>query len=775
MMDLSIRAGLAGFLAVLANCASAAGIWFSAGDALYRLDPDSNQAILVASPGSAQGLAVDGKDGAAWILLGSRLQKLSEAGIVLADVDLKNFGFQYPAGFSLDPFDSSLWLADGKALARLDSVGSTLGTWSVSGVVRPLSPGVDQSVWLLGNKQLWRYSPQGALLASQDVSAVVKDATKFLAVDSLGNALWLAGEKELIQLNLSNLTQVSASLTSPQTIRGLALDAKRGVLWMLANDTATGFARDGSTVKTVALGALGVTKPVTLAFDAASDSLWLGHGAGLVRFTSGGEPAGSLATANPVSAIGVAPFVLTPSVSILKPPPNALTNNARPEFRLGYDALCTGVSCGFAPSCFASYGLTALLNSQPVGSQFVFDRNTGQAGYTPPQRLPEGTNTFTAQVRDQFGHSSELATNTFAVDTIAPRFLSLTPADGTVLPNANVVIQGTIDDATAAVVLSGSGMTRVGPNFGFPVVLQPGLNTFVLSAVDPAGNTTNATLRLTLASVSVSIDDPVNGVSVNSESVLVTGTFQGPQNTGITVNGVIAAIGGNRFYAQVPLQPGSNVVTATVTAPDGVMASHAITIVSTGAALISVTPDVSYGFASLTVTFTINNNTGRTLKLTEADFNGDGFLDLRTTAPNIQIADFIYSAPGLYKALFKFTDDQNAVYNVNVVVQVDDKVRIDQLLRASWSAFSQALATRDKPAAMKLLTVPAQARYGRVFDALLGSLPAVVASISAPERALLTGTVGEYFVTRQAPDGSLRLFLIYFLRDADGVWRLDTM
>jgi len=76
---------------------------------------------------------------------------------------------------------------------------------------------------------------------------------------------------------------------------------------------------------------------------------------------------------------------------------------------------------------------------------------------------------------------------------------------------------------------------------------------------------------------------------------------------------------------------------------------------------------------------------------------------------------------------------------------------------------------------MTFFNASAQTRYGRVFDALLSSLPSIATSVSAPQRGDLTGSVGEYFVTRQGTDGVSRLFLIYFVRDVDGVWRLDTM
>ena len=127
---------------------------------------------------------------------------------------------------------------------------------------------------------------------------------------------------------------------------------------------------------------------------------------------------------------------------MIQPSQNALTNNSAPPITFGYDATCSGKPCGFAPAYYSSYSLTALLNNQPIGNLFKFDSVLGQANYTPASRLPEGQNTLTAQAKDSFGHISNSVTNTFTIDTIPPKFLTVTPAEGTVFTTPLVTIQG---------------------------------------------------------------------------------------------------------------------------------------------------------------------------------------------------------------------------------------------------------------------------------------------------------------------------------------------
>jgi PKD repeat protein len=195
-----------------------------------------------------------------------------------------------------------------------------------------------------------------------------------------------------------------------------------------------------------------------------------------------------------------------------------------------------------------------------------------------------------------------------------------------------------------------------------------------------------------------------------------------------------------------------------------------VQVTSSGASPTRATGTPLQGVAPLTVTFSITSD--QPIQSVNGEFAaGSPF----SVSPFSGTLSFTYQQPGAHTAIFNVVRADGTTVTKTLRIVVQSVAEVDQLLRTAWNGFTQALVARDKVAAMKSLTVSAQARYGRVFDALLASLPTVAASVSAPERGVLTGSVGEYFVTRQIPDGTLRLFLIYFIRDADGVWRLDTM
>ena len=75
---------------------------------------------------------------------------------------------------------------------------------------------------------------------------------------------------------------------------------------------------------------------------------------------------------------------------------------------------------------------------------------------------------------------------------------------------------------------------------------------------------------------------------------------------------------------------------------------------------------------------------------------------------------------------------------------------------------------------MQHLNKQAQEKYGAVFDTLLSSMLQIMGSFSNPQTVTVSGEIGEYAINRTI-DGVNRIFLIYMLRDVDGVWRIDSM
>jgi hypothetical protein len=846
-----------------ASLAQSGGLWFADAQSVQRIDTDTNVVTQVIPQQGVLALALNQKDSSLWVLTSGVLTKLDANGATLAAIDLKGLSINFNAArrLALDPGDDSIWVAGGNNAFHLDSNGRVLANVTSNAVAQDIALAQDGSLWLLGRNALSRYSPQGTLLGSAGLAGDMQQAA-VLALDDANGALWLGGSKSLFRIALALPVQSSLTLATSEVISALALDSGTGALWVAGQSSLFGFTKDGTAFATTSLAHQNLGNFQVLDFDAQSQALWLGHEKGISRFSATGQLVATLAAGIKVSAISAAPSGIVPIVSLVSPPNGALTRNALIPIRLHYDASCFGQPCGFPPSVFAAYTLTATLNRQPIESSFVFDPATDDAVFTPAVRYPEGVNSLSAFVTDSSGRRSKTIASQFIVDTIAPRFANATPADGSVFVSPDITLQGSIDDILGRVLLesfSGAVFTGANPqgqSFSYGISLQPGNNSFRLTATDPAGNATPlslayvfSTLTLTVTSPSdgATIDDtkvtvtgtfsgattatisvngvpavvsgssfkaadvplhfgfntltvsgsapqgatatrtltvtgafpsitltsPANGATVNGESLLATGRIQAPANSGVTVNGVIAIVdaGGNFYANAVPLQPGINTLTATVTTQSRKTVSVNNAVSSSGPLPVVISATALQGPVALTVAFRFENLAG--VPLASFSFNPGGAGNVAASGPDDLIA-FTYTQAGTYQAALTLFDTAGTSSQQPFAIQAQDPAQLDQLFRALWNGVNTALVAGDKAKAMTFLNAAAQEKYGPVFDKIMPQMASLVASYSPLQRASLSSRIGEYAINRTI-DGVNRIFFIYFLQDANGAWLIDAM
>jgi hypothetical protein len=274
--------------------------------------------------------------------------------------------------------------------------------------------------------------------------------------------------------------------------------------------------------------------------------------------------------------------------------------------------------------------------------------------------------------------------------------------------------------------------------------------------------------------VSIAILDPADGASIVANRTNVRGTFQGPPNTGITVNGRLAYASGGKFVLNaLPLFAGSNTVTAIATSPTGQVATATATVNATGAAPdLVLNADVTTGPSPLIVTFTYGFRPSQPVQKLAMDFDGDGRDDFSTKKPPSAMQNS-YTHAGLYMATLTITDRNGRVYKAATAIEVTSGDVRDALFHSVWNAMTASLARRDIAAALQSLNVRAGERYAPIFNDLSFDLPAIVASYSDPQFVSEGPGYLEYAVARLI-DGETKVFLVYLLRDADGVWRMDS-
>lgn len=173
------------------------------------------------------------------------------------------------------------------------------------------------------------------------------------------------------------------------------------------------------------------------------------------------------------------------------------------------------------------------------------------------------------------------------------------------------------------------------------------------------------------------------------------------------------------------------------------------------------------------MTFTYRLNSAIPAQSLSMDFDGDG-TDEFTDADPATLISGGYSTPGVYLARLSVTDQQNQTTTAEVGIVVQDVVAMDTMFKDIWNSMNAALVAGDKATALTFLTARAQTIYDSVFDVLLPHMPDIVASFTSFQGVKIREGYAEYALNRTI-NGENHLFLIYFLKDADGVWRLEDM
>lgn len=484
----AVGAGIGAAHAASATTTPVSCIWFADKEAIYQVESDTNQVTKAIALEKAHNLAMNGSDCGVWAVAGKQLYKFDASGVQTQKIALHSLSNKLDDSTQavVDPYDGSVWLSDNKTLIHVGVNGQLIATGRAPGDITSLMVALDQSVWIFDSKRLWHYSPQGILLSTQDLHKLIDPDPKYAALDNMGGVLWLAGGKRLTQINLNQTNPLAVQITLPDTATALDINPRTGEVWVTTDKTLLSYGWDGKPGHAINLKALNLKDAGQFAFDPVSQSLWAAADHALGRFSAQGDFIVSLVAKNADMALAVPVFNLTPTLSLVRPPAFTLTSNPTPTISYAYSALCNNQPCGFAPDNFSDYRLAAELNQASIGP-FTFDPISGQASFTPTSKLPEGQNTLTAQATDAFGHQSNTTNDSFTIDTIPPKFLSITPAEGSVVNTPAVTIQGMVDDVTAGVWLSGASTTNTTTsngnlNFSFPVTLKEGLNTFNLLA-----------------------------------------------------------------------------------------------------------------------------------------------------------------------------------------------------------------------------------------------------------------------------------------------------
>jgi hypothetical protein len=267
---------------------------------------------------------------------------------------------------------------------------------------------------------------------------------------------------------------------------------------------------------------------------------------------------------------------------------------------------------------------------------------------------------------------------------------------------------------------------------------------------------------------------PGVSASVTEDSILVHGTYTGPINTGITVNGVVAETDGRGRFAlnSVPLDIGTNIIDVALTTIGGQSAAKSMTVMRTGNAPFRVVAVPDAGFAPFTTLLSaVSRNAGPVTHVDVTNLGGgtfDGsFFDGQT------LGRLSFASPGLYLPRITVSYANNQSYAQTVAIAVKDAAEIDGMFLGMFNRVASLLRSRQKATALTLLTEPNRSAFEAVFNELDARLPQIVDTFSGIGGISLGNELATYALKRASGE-DVKIFLIEYMRDSDGVWRIDS-
>ena len=155
------------------------------------------------------------------------------------------------------------------------------------------------------------------------------------------------------------------------------------------------------------------------------------------------------------------------------------------------------------------------------------------------------------------------------------------------------------------------------------------------------------------------------------------------------------------------------------------------------------------------------------------DFNGDGTAEI--TGPDSKVVAQ-YQYPGIYFPIVAVRDTQGNVYSETTLVNATSKEEMDALLRSKWEGMKAKLFNKDIPSALDYFIDFSKEVYQQAFGVIMDELPQIVTDMGEIEPILIRNNMAKYRINRSHwIDGVSQTitYYIYFVKDIDGLWRID--
>lgn len=432
---------------------------------------------------------------------------------------------------------------------------------------------------------------------------------------------------------------------------------------------------------------------------------------------------------------------------------------------------------------------TALLGKDGCHWSFLLDSD-GSVLYGNDWK-DNGDGTFTAISASKYYSPLDLyLMGMYDKTQIKPMLLIDNPAiDPTRLPEIGSTINGTpgvvtIDDIIAAEGerIPNASASQKSFKTAFIFITRPG--TFTGNEISGIENIRNAwagrfsvltngkgSIADVEPSLAIAISSPLDGDTISSPDVTVRGALVNStgNETGVTVNGIVATIDGDQFIAShVPLVEGQNTISAISTDSAGNTATTSITVNAVrNGNYIRLISNIESGIAPLEATLRIDGS----FSITASNLNITGPVqpEILSSSPDEYRIRFIVE--GTYYVTANAMGPDGNVYQDTIAITLLNRTEMDRMLRNKWSNMIESLRIGDMTGALNRISSETRKTYEEMFNALEAQLSAIVITQTELNLMSIKNRSAKYeLVTLE--NGKIYSYEVVFINNKNGIWMI---
>ncbi|MBI4824869.1 MAG: carboxypeptidase regulatory-like domain-containing protein [Nitrospirae bacterium] len=280
--------------------------------------------------------------------------------------------------------------------------------------------------------------------------------------------------------------------------------------------------------------------------------------------------------------------------------------------------------------------------------------------------------------------------------------------------------------------------------------------------------------------ININITYPADGAALSRADTMASGTIVNAtgNETGVTVNGVVAVVYNGQFFVNhLPLVEGENIITVNAVDTSGNSSVTSITVFAdTTKPYVKLNSNIESGIATFDAYFSVDTSLPDSVSTYQMDGNYEGSFDLDYTGAVFDDVSFTYAYEGIYYPMILATDSAGNGYTDTIAVVVQDRVELDALLQGKWEGMKAALGNHNITTAVNAFTDDKQAHYTQLFNDIDAFLPQFVQDMQDIELIYAKNNIAKYRIRKNevyAGQSYEIAYFIYFVLDENGIWKID--